>query len=144
MRKILLLIFIAGISISSFAGDQTRKGTSGADQLLIPIGAKSIATGGAFLSRINGVESIYYNPAGLDLMSGTQIMFDYLSYVADIGQAYFAIGTQLGDFGSIAFSYKTLSFGDIPVTTFEKYIISAEYTLVCNDDVIILAQSHFL
>jgi opacity protein-like surface antigen len=120
MRKILLIIFIAGMSISSFAGDQTRKGTSGADQLLIPVGAKSIATGGAFLSRIKGVESIYYNPAGLDLMNGTEVMFDYLNYIADIGQAYFAIGTQLGDFGSIAFSYKTLSFGDIPVTTFEN------------------------
>lgn len=120
MRKILLIILIAGIAVSSYAGDRTRKGTSGADQLLIPVGAKSIATGGAFLSRVTGVESIYYNPAGLDLMTGTQAMFDYMNYVADIGQAYFAIGTQLGDFGSIALTYKTLDFGDIPVTTFDN------------------------
>jgi len=119
MKKLLLTILIAGFSVSTFAGDQTRKGTSGADQLLIPVGAKSIATGGAFLSRVTGVESIYYNPAGLDLMTGTQAMFDYLNYVADIGQAYFAIGTQLGDLGSIAITYKTLDFGDIPVTTFQ-------------------------
>jgi len=120
MRKLLLILLVLSFSAFNFAGDETRKGTSGADQLLIPVGAQSIATGGAFLSRVTGVEALYYNPAGLDLMSGTEALFNYMSYIADIGVSYFAIGTQLGELGSVAISYKTLDLGDIPVTTFEN------------------------
>ena len=120
MRKLLLILLVFSFSALNFAGDETRKGTSGADQLLIPVGAQSIATGGAFLSRVTGVEALYYNPAGLDLMTGTEAMFNYMSYIADIGISYFAIGTQLGELGSVALSYKTIDFGDIPITTFEN------------------------
>jgi opacity protein-like surface antigen len=119
MKQILILLYILGFSFMSFAGDATRKGTSGAEQLLIPVGARSIATGGAFMPIVDGVESIYYNPAGLDRMNGSEAMFSYMNYVADINLAYVAIGAQLGDLGSLAISYKTLDFGDIPVTTFE-------------------------
>ncbi len=111
---------VLSFSALNFAGDESRKGTSGADQLLIPVGAQSIATAGAFLSRVTGVEALYYNPAGLDLMTGTEAMFNYMSYIADIGISYFAIGTQLGDLGSVALSFKTVNFGDIPITTFEN------------------------
>ncbi len=120
MRKLLLILLVLSFSALNFAGDESRKGTSGADQLLIPVGAQSIATGGAFLSRVTGVEALYYNPAGLDLMSGTEALFNYMSYIADIGVSYFAIGTQLGELGSVALSYKTLDMGDIPITTFEN------------------------
>lgn len=120
MRKLLLILLVLSFSTLNFAGDESRKGTAGADQLLIPVGAQSIATGGAFLSRVTGVEAIYYNPAGLDLMTGTEAMFNYMSYIADIGVSYFAIGTQLGELGSLGLSFKSLDFGDIPITTFEN------------------------
>lgn len=118
MRKFLTVLLIIAGSLAAYAGDPTRKGTTGADQLLIPVGAQSIATGGAFLSNVTGLESIYYNPAGLSQTSGSEAMFSYMSYIADINVSYFAIGTNLGDFGSFAFSIKTFDFGDIPVTTF--------------------------
>jgi opacity protein-like surface antigen len=116
MRAIILL-FILSIHFTLFAGDETRKGTSGADQLLIPVGARSIATGGAFISSISGVEAIYYNPAGLDVMKGSEAMFSFMNYIADINISYFAIGTQLGELGSMALDYKSVDFGDIPITT---------------------------
>jgi len=118
--RALILLFILSIHFSVFAGDETRKGTSGADQLLIPVGARSIATGGAFISSITGVEAIYYNPAGLDLMNGSEAMFSFMNYVADINVSYFAIGAQLGDLGSMALDYKTINFGDIPITTVDN------------------------
>jgi opacity protein-like surface antigen len=46
-------------------------------------------------------------------------MFSYMNYVADINMSYFAAGTSLGEFGSIALSFKSFDFGDIPVTTNE-------------------------
>jgi hypothetical protein len=119
MRKFFTFILIMW-SVSVFAGDSSRKGTTGADELLIPVGARSIATGGAFLSNITGLEALYYNPAGLSQGKGTEAMFSFTTYLADINVSYFAIGSNIGDFGSLALSVKTLSFGDIPVTTVDN------------------------
>jgi len=117
MKKILLIILNCAFVISIFAGDVSRKGTTGAEELLIPIGARGIATGGAFIANITGLESIFYNPAGLDVFPRTEAMFSYVNYFADINISYFAIGTSLGDIGSIAFDLKSFDFGDIPITT---------------------------
>jgi len=117
MKKILILITLSIFSTALFAGDVSRKGSTGADQLLVPVGARGIATGGAFHSSLYGLESVYYNPAGLDLMQGTEAMFSYMSYLADINVSYFAVSTVLGDLGSVALSFKTFDFGDIPVNT---------------------------
>jgi opacity protein-like surface antigen len=117
MKKILLIIFSFSIIASVFAGDVSRKGTTGAEELLIPVGARGIATGGAFVANLTGLESLFYNPAGLDVVPRTEAMFSYTSYLADINISYFAIGTSLGEIGSIAFDLKSFDFGDIPVTT---------------------------
>ncbi len=116
MKKVLILFLMASLA---YAGDVSRKGTTGADQLLIPVGARSIATGGAFLSNTTGVEAIYYNPAGLDLATSSEAMFSYMSYLADMNITYFAAGANFGELGSFGISYKGLDFGDIPVTTIE-------------------------
>jgi hypothetical protein len=53
----------------------------------------------------------------LDVYPPTEAMFSYVNYLADINISYFAVGTSLGDVGSIGFDLKTFDFGDIPVTT---------------------------
>ena len=117
MKKILLITLSFVFAASIYAGDVSRKGTTGAEELLIPIGARGIATGGAFIANITGLESLFYNPAGLDVFPRTEAMFSYVNYFADINISYFAIGTSLGDIGSIAFDLKSFDFGDIPITT---------------------------
>ncbi|MEN8192635.1 MAG: PorV/PorQ family protein [Bacteroidota bacterium] len=119
MNKLLTIMIIMTLSMTVFAGDAARKGTAGAEQLLIPVGARSVATGGAFGSHFSGVESIYYNPAGLDRMKGTEAMFSFMNYIADINVSYFAVATQMS-IGSIGLTYKSIDFGDIPVTTNEN------------------------
>jgi opacity protein-like surface antigen len=119
MRKFFTFILIIW-SVLVYAGDSSRKGTTGADELLIPVGARGIATGGAFLSNVTGLEALYYNPAGLSQLQGTEAMFSFTTYLADININYFAIGSSLGDMGSLALSVKTLNFGDIPVTTVDS------------------------
>lgn len=113
----IIMAFVFFYSTIAFAGDDSRKGTTGAEQLLIPVGARSISTSGAFLSNVSGLESIYYNPAGLDYSPQTEAMFSFMSYLADINVSYFALGTQLGNIGSVGLSIKTFDFGNIPVTT---------------------------
>lgn len=119
MKKLIVIFLVLACIIPSNAGDKSRKGTTGADQLLVPVGARGIATGEAFLSNITGLEALFYNPAGFAHTNGSEAMFSYMSYIADINVSYFAIGTNLGDLGSFAFSIKTFDIGDIPVTTFD-------------------------
>lgn len=119
MKKLLIIFTVLVFFSSLYAGDVARKGTTGADQLLIPVGARGIATGGAMLASLTGLESVYYNPAGLARGEGAEAMFSYMSYLADINISYFAVASNLGDFGSIGLSFKTFDFGDIPVTTVE-------------------------
>lgn len=69
-----------------------ERGINGAEELLIPVGARSIATSGAFVANVMGLESIYYNPAGLDISQRTEAMFSYMNYIADINISYLAIG----------------------------------------------------
>ena len=117
MKKILLIAMSLIFTSAIIAGDESRKGTNGAEEVLIPVGARGIAVGGTFLANITGLESIYYNPAGLDVIPRTEAMFSYINYLADINISYFAVGTSLGDFGSLAFDLKSFDFGDIPITT---------------------------
>lgn len=117
MKTIKTICLLLILSISVFAGDVSRKGTTGADELLIPVGARGIATGGSMLASLTGLESIYYNPAGLDMSQGAEAMFSYMNYLADINVSYFAASTSLEGLGSIALSYKSIDFGKIPITT---------------------------
>ena len=119
MKKLLLIAMGLVFTTAIIAGDASRKGTNGAEEVLIPVGARGIAVGGTFLANITGLESIYYNPAGLDVIPRTEAMFSYINYLADINISYFAVGTTLGDFGSLAFDLKSFDFGDIPITTNE-------------------------
>ncbi len=115
-RYLVSLALLAAITIGE-AGDISRKGTTGADQLLIPVGARSISTAGAFLSNTYGAEAIYYNPAGLAGSTRSEVLFSYMNYFADINISYFATGFNVGDIGTFGISYKAIDFGNIPVTT---------------------------
>ena len=118
MKKFLMLLII---NVLLFAGDVSRKGTTGADELLIPVGARSIATAGAFVANSQGLEAIYYNPAGLAAYQGSgEMMFSYTSYLADIKLSYFAASFNDKSLGSVALSVKNLDFGKINVTTTSK------------------------
>jgi hypothetical protein len=45
-------------------------------EILIPVGARGIGVGGSSLSYAQGVDAIYWNPAGLSLMnSSTEVTF---------------------------------------------------------------------
>lgn len=117
--KVFLLSFL--IALEAFASGGKRNGTAGAQELLIPVGARGLAFNGAYISGLDGIDAIYYNPAGLGtITTGAQAMFSYMNYIADIGVSYAAVGAGFEGFGSIAFSIKSINFGDIPITTTEN------------------------
>lgn len=119
---LLLLTLLIGTSVKDvYAGGDQRNGTAGAQELLIPVGARGLALSGSYVAGLSGLETIFYNPAGLGAMhNSAEAMFSHMSYIADIGISYAAVAVKFEGFGAIAFNVKTMDFGDIPVTTVQN------------------------
>ena len=118
---LIVLILVLATSIEGIASSGNRTGTGGAAQLLVPVGARDLAMGGSTISTTKGIESLFWNPAGVAKSDNSaNLIFSHMSYIADIGVEYGAVSGTFGDLGTIALSVKSLSVGDIPVTTTES------------------------
>ena len=117
-KIVVLMIVLLAVSLSSvYAGNSRRIGTAGAQELLIPYGSRGTAMGGAILADVSGVEAMYWNPAGLASMEGTEVMFTHLPYIADIDMNFVGIATYIDGFGSLGIGAKVVSIGEIEETT---------------------------
>jgi len=115
IMAVVVLVALAGST--ALAGGDNRVGTAGADQLLIPVGARGIALGSSYMAGISGLNALYYNPAGLSASSArAEAMFSHMNTVGDLGADYFAVGSNFAGFGNLALSVRSLAFGDILVT----------------------------
>jgi hypothetical protein len=108
---------LLGLAGHASAGGLDRIGTSGAQELRIPVGAASIAIGGSAVALGNGIGNMYYNPASLAAVDNAEAMISYSTYLGDTKVNYGTVSTKVGSAGNIAFSAKVLNIGDITVTT---------------------------
>ncbi len=100
------------------AGNTNRTGTAGAQELLIPVGGRGVALGSSNIAFSTGVDAIYWNPAGVARSTfGTEAYFSHMSYFAGIGVDYGALSVGFSGVGTFAASFKSISFGNIDVTT---------------------------
>ncbi len=109
-----LLTLAAGVV---WASSDQRKGTSGATELLIPVGPRGTSLSGTGSTDAAGVEAMFWNPAGVASLEGTEALFSHTTYIADMKVNFVGAATKVGGFGTIGVSAKVLSVGDIPVTT---------------------------
>lgn len=119
--SLVLILLVLAAAQSVYAGGGNRNGTAGAAQLLIPVGTRGIAMGGATLTNATGPEAIYWNPANLSRsQNSTNVMLSQMNYIADIGVSYGAVSTNIEGFGALGLSVKGLSIGEINNTTVEN------------------------
>lgn len=119
IRRCGLAVLLAGMSAShAWAGTDARIGTGGAVELRLPVGARSLALGGATLANERGAEALFYNPAGVAATeTNTEVLFSHTEYLADINLNYFGLTHSFGNWGFLGVSAKVLSIGDITRTT---------------------------
>lgn len=118
LRTILICgLLVATSTTSALAGSSKKLGTAGAQELLLPIGSRGTAMGGAVVANPLGLESIFWNPAGLATLDGTEALFSHQQYIADVDLNFGALATTIEDFGTIGISAKVVSVGDIEETT---------------------------
>lgn len=116
-RAIGLALLLACAASSALAGSQERKGTGGAVELRLPVGARGTALGSSAVADAAGVEGMFWNPAGLAGVDRTEALFTHTNYIADMNLEWAAVGVNLKGFGCLGFQAKVLSIGDIIVTT---------------------------
>ncbi len=117
MKKIILITILTIAVFSSVLGQNSRMGTASSTQLEIVQGAQFL-TGGGAVARANGMDAVYWNPAGLSMSpNNIDVIFSNRQYIAGINANYFGVATSLGSLGKVGLTARTLDIGDIEETT---------------------------
>lgn len=83
------IIFVAAVFLSGIIyADNTAK--SSGIVLRMPVGARPIGLGGAFISLAENADALYWNPAGLGFSENPAIMFSHNNYILDVRHNYLA------------------------------------------------------
>jgi len=119
-KTIIIMTLLLLVSLSTaWAGNELKIGTAGAQELLIPVGSRGTAMGGAVIANTSGIESVHWNPAGLASLEGTEAMFTHLPYIADIDVNFGGVATAIEGFGTLGLAVKVVDIGSIEETTEE-------------------------
>lgn len=119
-RLFVITLMFLFFSSEVFGGNESRNGTFGALELIIPVGSRSTGMGCATVADVKGTEAMFWNPAGVSQTEGTEATFSFLDYIADINYSSLGIVTSLGNAGSVGFNIRAMNIGDIIVTTEES------------------------
>ncbi len=87
--------------------------------LKLDMSARAAALGGSFVANNDDPNVIFYNPAGLDLLSGTKVSFSYLKHLEDINVASLAYSTDLKNIGRVGGGIKYINYGTF--TGYDQY-----------------------
>jgi hypothetical protein len=103
-KFVLLLIplFITGKSFSQNVYEFLR----------LDMSARAGALAGSFVSNNDDPNVIFYNPAGLDLLSESPISFSYLKHLLDINLTSLAYSTEIEGIGRVGAAIKYVNYGD--------------------------------
>jgi len=116
---ILYILFLFNLPLTAGVfGGLTKTGTTAAQFLKIPVGARAIGMGGAYVALANDVSSIYWNPAGLVKVGRYGgVNFVHTNWLADTKFDFAAVAIRAGNIGTFGLSFTSLSVPDMKVRT---------------------------
>ncbi len=114
-----MLLTLLSTNITLMAGNDDRRGTAGAGELLINPWARSAGWGSVNTANGSGLDALFTNAAGLGRSIGTEFYFNYSHYLnnSDIGIIAVGLAQSLGDYGVLGLAVNSMSFGSIQRTT---------------------------
>ena len=131
MSKTLVLVIVVAFATHGFAQglfkNVSKTGTAAAPFLEISVGAPAIGMGSAFVSLANDASALYWNPAGAATFSQSEIVAVHTNWIADTKFDFAGLVLPLGGFGTLGFSFTSLSMSDMMVRTVEKPEGTGEY-----------------
>jgi hypothetical protein len=113
----LLFILVAVLGVSAHAGDiNSSAGTSAFSFLKINVGARPVGLGGAFTGLANDISSLYYNPAGIATLEGTNYILGYHNYFVDMQSGFLGYTKRTGEKTTIGGYISYLNYGSMTET----------------------------
>ncbi len=130
MKKIFrifaVVVILSALAIpAAQAGNDERRGTAGASELLINPWARSTGWGGVNIANVRGLDAMFNNVAGLAFLNNIEVTYSNtqlyggssgLSSGASINT--FGLGIRVFDAGVLGVYVMTMGFGDIDITTY--------------------------
>ena len=108
---------------SAQAGNDERRGTAGASELLINPWARSTGWGGVNISNVRGLDAMFGNVAGLAFVNNIEVAYSNAmlwggksGLVSGATINSFGLGVRIFDAGVVGVYIMSMGFGDIDVT----------------------------
>ncbi|MBI3005684.1 MAG: PorV/PorQ family protein, partial [Ignavibacteriales bacterium] len=112
-----LLALILSLTIVAEAQQVTKVGTTAAKFLSIPVGARALGMGGAFVGVANDASAMYWNPGGLAGLPQSEAIFSHATWLADMRFNFAAVALPLRDFGTFGVHFTSLTMDEMERTT---------------------------
>ena len=113
---VLILIYFSKLNSQSI----TKTGTTSAKFLNIPIGARAIGMGGAFVSTADDISAMYWNPAGITNINNMQGMISHNKWLADIYFNYIGLAKPINENNFIGLNISSMTMGEFERTTLDE------------------------
>jgi hypothetical protein len=126
---IIALIFMLSLNPVSA---QNKTGTTIGQFLKIEPSSRIVAIGNAGAALSGEISSIFYNPASLGRLTGTDIQFTFNRWLADINYNYMAAGMNIEGLGTFSLIGTILNSGEIDVRTVDQPLGTGEKYSVRN------------
>lgn len=109
----------AGAQFDTSTREVTKRGTTAAEFLGIPVGARATAMGNAVTAFIDDPTAIYWNPAGLAAIDGAAFTGEYAQWLAGIDFNFISVVFPIGD-GRVGIGVTSMRTPEMEVTTVEQ------------------------
>ncbi len=113
-NTVYICLLICSLVLNAFG--QTKVGTTAANFLTIPIGARATGMGGAFVAIANDATSAYWNPAGLTRLDGNQINATHTPWLVNTDLNWLSLVMKFGE-NALSVSINQLDYGSEEITT---------------------------
>ena len=115
MKKLIIIIAGTLMATAALAFSSSDNGTTGAEVLNLPAGARASAMGEAFTSIADDSTAVFWNPAGLNLLKGSSATFMHSIWFGDTSYEWVSAAMPMGN-DRIGIGVKYLNYGSIPQT----------------------------
>jgi len=131
MKNVYIISFLVLITLSNNLFCQSdavsKVGTTAAAFLEIPVGAPAVGIGGAFVSIANDASALYWNVGSISTLGKFDVQLTHMEWIGETKFNFVGLVLPLAEFGTLGFSFTSLSMDDMLVRTVEQPEGTGEY-----------------
>lgn len=117
MKTIIAALLVIALSASA---QNPNLGTAGAKFLQVPMSARAVGMGGAYIATADDASAVFWNPAGTAKVTGGQALFSFVDLYSQFDMNAVAVSQSLPDVGTLTASFVSLSMDKTEITTEEQ------------------------